>query len=124
MTTIENLIKDYTISEQRSSLYYLGRYIKQADAFENYKKDIFVDGIESIPSKKVISLTYELIALVEETANKKASQFSEDEFYFWMDKIAEIEDNIDFKPSEEQIQKAITEINNFENPTANDLNRK
>jgi hypothetical protein len=121
MITIESLLKDCSIFEQRSALYYLSRFIKQADTFEDYKKDIFVDGLESIPGEKVISKTYEMIDFIEKAAGKKASQFNDEEFYFWMDKIAEIEDNIDTEPSEEQIQKAIIELNKFDIPKSNDI---
>ena len=122
MTTLESLLKGYSIFEQRSALYYLGRYIKQADVFEDYKKDIFVDGIESTPSEEVKSLTYNMIAFIEKNADKKASEFTDGEFHFWMDKIAEVEDNIDIEPSEEQVQKAINELNSFKVPKANDIN--
>lgn len=116
METINKLLEDYELSEKRSALYYLTRYIKQAKIFKDYKKDIFVDDKNSIPTEKVKSLTLSLIDIVEQTANKKAIEFDEKEFYFWMDAIAVIEDNLDIEPNETQIQNALKTLGNFETP--------
>jgi hypothetical protein len=121
MEEIFNLLENLTIAEKRSCLYYLGRYIKQADSFENYQKDIFEDDIESEPSEEVKNITLNLILVIENIAGKKASDFSEDEFIFWMNKIAEIEDNIDPQPSDEQIKNAIKNLDGFKIPKINDL---
>jgi len=120
MTTIENLLNGFDIFEQRSALYYLGRYLKQADTLENYHKDIFLDGDDNIPNEGVVSLTFKLIELIEDTAKKKASEFTEEEYHFWMDKVSEIEDKIDIEPNEEILQKALIELNKFQIPKASD----
>ncbi|TDQ06252.1 hypothetical protein [Pedobacter metabolipauper] len=116
MKTLESLLESYNIFEKRSALYYLGRYIKQAEIFENYEKNIFIDGAESNPDEKIKSLTLNMIEHIERAANKKASEFNEDEFYYWMDYIAEIEDNIDNVPNQEIIEKALEELDKFEVP--------
>jgi len=116
MRTLEGLLESYNLFEKRSALYYLGRYIKQADIFENYEKDIFVDGEGSDPDERVKLLTLRLIEHIERTANKKASQFNEDEFYYWMDYIAKIEDSIDYAPNEKTIEKALEELDKFRFP--------
>lgn len=120
MTNIEILLKGHTIFDQRKALYYLGRYIKQATIFENYMKDIFVDSDENPPSENVVSLTNILIADIEKATSKKASKFTDHEFHFWMDKIAEIEDNLDEEPSEDIVQKAMTKLESFDIPKKND----
>jgi hypothetical protein len=116
METIENLLKDYILFEKRSALYYLTRYIKQAKIFKNYEKDIFVDDKNSSPTEKVKALTLRLIDIIEKVANKKAVEFDEKEFFFWMDTIADIEDNLDFEPNETQVQNALKTLDNFETP--------
>lgn len=122
MEKIKNLLEGNTVADMRSALYYLGRYIKQADSFETYEKDIFEDSLESTPSEFVIQLTLKLIEAVESIANKKASKFNEEEFYFWMDKISEMEDKIDPSVSDAEIQKALSEISQFTFPNGNTNN--
>ncbi len=122
MEIIENLLKDYILSEKRSALYYLTRYIKQAKVFKNYEKDIFVDDKNSSPTEKVKALTLNLIDIIEKVADKKAVEFDEKEFFFWMDTIADIEDNLDNEPNETQVQKALKALDNFETPQTFDKN--
>lgn len=114
MKDLEKLLEGYSTTEKRSSLYYLSRYVKQAETFEDYKKDIFEDDIDSIPTEAIKSLTINMIELIEKTAMKKASEFNESEFYYWMDKIAEIENDIDPEPNDEQINKALEQLNEFD----------
>jgi len=122
MEALNKILETYDRFEKRSALYYLTRYIKQAKIFNDYKKDIFIDGIESNPSEKVQHLTLQMIDIVEDIAKKKAIDFTDKEFLYWMDTIAELEDNIDTEPSEEQIQKALNEIRKFEVPTKTNNN--
>lgn len=117
MKTMEELLIGLVVSEKRSILYYTTRYIKQAETFEKYKKDLFEDGFESQPSEKIKSMTLEMIALIEKIADKKASDFSEQEFYYWMDQIAELEDSLDEEPNNETLQKALDELSKFETPS-------
>ncbi|WP_034893745.1 hypothetical protein [Gillisia sp. Hel_I_29] len=116
MKEFKKITQGFSIPEIRSALYYLSRYIKQAEKFEDYKKDLFEDGINSAPKQEIKDLTKNLIASVEKTADKKASKFTNDEFYFWMDNISEFEDSLDPKISESQIENAIRQINLFESP--------
>lgn len=122
METIEKILEDYILSEKRSALYYLTRYIKQVKVFKNYEKDIFVDDKNSSPTEKVKALTLNLIDFIEKVANKKAIEFDEKEFFFWMDTIADIEDNLDKEPNETQVQNALKTLDNFESPQIFDKN--
>lgn len=122
MEILNNLLNAYERFEKRSALYYLTRYVKQAKIFNKYKKDIFIDGIESNPSEKIQHLTLKMIDIIEEVAKKKAIDFTDKEFNYWMDTIAELEDNIDTEPSEELTQKAINEILNFKIPSKTNNN--
>lgn len=123
MKNIEDLLIGLIIAEQRSVLYYATRYIKQAETYENYKKDLFEDGLESQPSDKIKLITLEMIELIEIIAGKKASEFSEQEFYYWMDKIAELEDSLDKELDSEKLQKAIDELSKFETPKENNSDK-
>jgi len=122
METLKNSLNAYDRFEKRSALYYLTRYIKQAKIFNKYKKDIFIDGLESYPSEKVQNLTLEMIDIIEDVAKKKAIDFTDKEFNYWMDTIAELEDNIDIELSEELTQKALNEILNFKIPSKTNNN--
>ncbi len=119
MNNLSNYLKDFQTAEKRSALYYLFRYIKQAKAFKNYQKDIFEDGVESVPNEKIKSLTLKMADHIEITAGKKASEFTNEEFLYWIDTIAELENNIDEEPDEEQMQKAIDQLKNFDIPKEN-----
>jgi len=122
METLKNSLNAYDRFEKRSALYYLTRYIKQAKIFNKYKKDIFIDGLESYHSEKVQNLTLEMIDIIEDVAKKKAIDFTDKEFNYWMDTIAELEDNIDIELSEELTQKALNEILNFKIPSKTNNN--
>lgn len=122
MDELKNILETSDKFEKRSALYYLTRYVKQAKIFHNYKKNIFIDGIESNPSEKVKIVTLKMIEFIEESANKKAVDFSHEEFLYWMDLIAELEDSIDTEPSEDQIQKALNAIQKFETPSKTNNN--
>ena len=121
MKELIKILKDYSIAEKRSSLYYLGRYIKQAEAFEEYKKDIFEDDPNSIPSEAIKTLTLNMIEIIELSAKKKASQFNDDEYIYWMDRIAEIEDSIDPEPSDEQMKNALENLSKFDTPDTTNI---
>jgi hypothetical protein len=123
MKKIEDLLIGLVVSEKRSVLYYATRYIKQAETFEKYKKDLFEDALDSQPSEKIKSMTLEMIELIEKLADKKASGFSEQEFYYWMDQIAELEDSLDEELDSERLQKALDELSKFETPNGNNSDK-
>ncbi|HJV78760.1 MAG TPA: hypothetical protein VJ602_10300, partial [Paludibacter sp.] len=82
----------------------------------------FVDDKNSTPTKRIKSLTQDLILLIEKAANKKAIEFTDNEFSFWMNSIADIEDNLDAEPNETQVQNALIALSNFEMPQKTDNN--
>ena len=118
MDNINKLLIGQNNADVRGALYYLGRYIKQAAIFHNYKKDIFEDSIESIPTELVKKLTLDLIAAVEEIAGKKASGFDNNEFRYWMSTIADLGNKIEPEPTEADIQKALNRISQFKDPNS------
>ncbi|ENG4183774.1 hypothetical protein [Providencia huaxiensis] len=105
MKNLESIIQGYDIPEIRSAFYYLSRYLKQANFFSDYQKDFFEDTSQSSPSIKIKQLTTLLIEFIERESGKKPSDFSDDEFFYWMNEINKIEANLDPEPSKE-IKKA------------------
>lgn len=116
MEEIKKIIEGLSTLEIRSSFYYLGRYLKQADSFADYQKDIFVEDDRSAPSDLVKSITLELIEFIEMKADKNAADFTFEEYLAWIDIIDDIEINLDPLPDEDLVRKANSEIENFEKP--------
>lgn len=99
MKNLEDLIKGFEISDVRIAFYYLSRYLKQADYFEEYQKDFFEDYYLSVPSDTAKNLTFSFINFIEEKSAKKASKFNDKEYIQWMDEINSIESQLDPEPS-------------------------
>ena len=106
MNRIEDVISGYELSDARAAFYYLSRYLKQADYFEEYKKDFFEDGLQSAPSNKAKELTFALISFIENKAEKKASKFSDEEYMEWMKMINNVESKLDPEPSRKVVESA------------------
>lgn len=111
MKKLEGVIAGYEISDARAAFYYLSRYLKQADYFEIYEKDYFEDDFQSAPSEVAKSLTFSLIEFIEGSAGKKAAEFSEEEYMYWMDVIDLVESQLDPEPSKEVKDSAESAIN-------------
>ncbi|KGT88610.1 hypothetical protein [Enterobacter cancerogenus] len=99
MKNLENMIEGFEISDVRAAFYYLSRYLKQADYIHEYQKDFFEDDFQSAPSETAKKLTFSLIEFIETSAGKKASDFSDQEYFLWMDAINKIESELDPEPS-------------------------
>lgn len=99
MKNLEDLIKGFEISDVRAAFYYLSRYLKQADYFEEYQKDFFDDDYHSVPSDIAKNLTFSLINFIEEKSGKNAAEFNDKEYIQWMDEINSIESKLDPEPS-------------------------
>lgn len=106
MKNIEEVISGYEIPEARAAFYYLSRYLKQADYFEEYKKDFFEDDYQSYPSTEAKTLTFSLISFIEEKAGRRATEFSAEEYMEWMDIIDLVESQLDPEPSKEVRESA------------------
>jgi hypothetical protein len=101
MRKLEDLILGYEISDARAAFYYLSRYLKQADYFDEYEKDFFEDDYQSHPSAEAKKLTFLLIGFLEKSIGKKAAEFSENEYMECMDAIDLVENQLDPEPSGE-----------------------
>lgn len=116
MKDLRPLLKDKPFVEIRESLYYLGRYVKQAASFEKYSKDIFEDAQNSEPSAIVKALTQNLIVYIEKVENKQAKNLTDDEVIFWLDHINEIEENLDPELPDSSIKGALDSLEGFSEP--------
>jgi len=101
MNKLESIILGFDIADVRAAFYYLSRYLKQADFIDEYEKDFFVDDFQSAPSEIAKELTFSLIEFIENKSEKKASEFSTQEYIDWMDEINKIESELDPEPSNE-----------------------
>jgi len=110
MIELESIVSGHNISDARAAFYYLSRYLKQADYFEEYEKDFFDDDFQSAPSEEAKKLTFLLIDLVEKISGKKAAEFSDDEYMEWMDAINMVESKLDPEPSREVKESAESTI--------------
>ncbi len=111
MKELKNIIENHSMSDARSAFYYLSRYLKQASFYDEYQKDIFEDGVESMPSEVVKNLTLKMIDLIEDSQGKKSANFTDDEYMQWMNKIDAVESQLDPSPTELQLN-AIEDIIN------------
>ncbi|WP_351008804.1 hypothetical protein [Shewanella sp. S1-58-MNA-CIBAN-0166] len=100
------LIEGAETSDARSAFYYLGRYLKQAEHYWRYEKDFFEDDYQSKPSEEAKALTFSLIDFIEEYENKKANDFTDEQYIFWVEKLDEVESKLDPEPTKEQIEVA------------------
>jgi len=107
MKNLRPYLTDYTNIDIRESLYYLGRFLKQAESFENYSKDIFDDAFQSEPNQRIKDLTRTLINKIEEFEGKLIKDFNDNEVHYWMNHIDEIESNLEEDSSETSINNAI-----------------
>lgn len=116
MENLQSLLAGKSISEARSALYYLSRYLKQAAHYERYKKDIFEDSQRSYPTESVQSLTKRLIEFIERSENASASQFDDATYVRWSDRIGEVESGLDPEPSAAEIERAESFVNTMRLP--------
>jgi len=110
MKKLEDVISGYEVSDARAAFYYLSRYLKQADYFEEYEKDFFEDDSQSYPSVVAKTLTFSLIDFIEGDAGKKATEFSDEEYMHWMNAISLVENGLDPEPSREVRESAESAI--------------
>ncbi len=116
MKTIKPLLSTIEVSDARSALYYLSRYLKQATIFEKYQKDIFEDTERSYPTEFVRKLTISLIDFIEHEQGMKASEFDLDTYSLWSDHVTEIEEGLDPEPTPEELERANTFVNAISMP--------
>ncbi|MGI0014267.1 MAG: hypothetical protein ACREBU_12630 [Nitrososphaera sp.] len=116
MNSIHPLVSHLCVSDGRSALYYLSRYLKQAEQFERYGKDIFVDEERSSPSDEVRKATLSIIRFIEEAEGISAAKFDELTYKKWTDHVAEVEAKLDPVASAAEVERARKFVEDMELP--------
>lgn len=106
MEILSNIILGLSVSDARSTLYYLSRYLKQASTYDEYKKDIFEDGSRSYPSEQVMALTWAAVSEIEKAENCRISDFEFETYIKWSDLVDSLESSLDPAPSIDEVAKA------------------
>lgn len=122
MTTLRILVENHELSDARDAFYYLSRYLKQAAFYDDYQKDIFEDGYSSEPTEVVKQLTMAMIELIETQQKKKAGEFSDEEYIYWMDEINDVESSLDPEPTDDIIEAAESAIDDIFFPSVGKKN--
>jgi undecaprenyl pyrophosphate synthase len=102
----------------RAALYYLGRYVKQAEYFEEYGKDIFEDEERSAPNEEVKNLARSMIIALEDREGALASKFSDGVAIRILDEITALEEDLGPEMSDEEAVKAEGFLNALQAPPA------
>lgn len=116
MKTINHLLSNISVSDARSALYYLSRYLKQAATYEEYGKDIFEDATRNYPSGEVRALTLSLIEFIEREQGVKAAEFDDDTYLFWSDHVSEVEESLDPEATPSEVERATEFVNSISVP--------
>ncbi len=106
MEILSNIISGINISDARSVLYYLSRYLKQASHYDEYKKDIFEDELRSYPDEQLIALTWTAISEIEKAENLRIAEFDDATYIKWSDLVGSLESTLDPSPSLDEVVKA------------------
>ncbi len=120
MKSIKHLLSDISVSDARSALYYLSRYLKQAAVYEEYQKDIFEDTARSSPAESIRTLTLSLIDFIEREQGMKASEFDDKTYALWSDHVTEVEEGLDPGATPEELERATTFVNAISMPATKD----
>jgi hypothetical protein len=107
MVSLKDFLSTLTASDARATLYYLSRYLKQADQFEKYGKDFFVDEELSAPSDAVKAQTYLIIEVIERFEGLPASKFDDPTYEKWAAHVGQLESELQPEPTELQRERAM-----------------
>jgi len=88
---IAEILEGCSLEDARSCLYYASRYVKQAEHFESYEKDIFEEEEHNVPSARVRELTLRIIDEIEAREGRPATQFDDETVIRLLDEITSIE---------------------------------
>ena len=91
--------------DARTCLYYAARYIKQAENFNNYEKDIFEDDGRNAPSVPVRTLTLRLIKAIETREGMPAERFDDQTVIRLLDEITSLEASLSPELSDAELAR-------------------
>ncbi len=102
---IAQTLQSLNPEDARSVLYYIARYIKQAESFSNYEKDIFEDEQHNAPSGLVRKTTIRLIEEIEAREGMRAQQFNGETVIRLLDEITSLETSLSAELSEAELER-------------------
>ena len=106
MESIQPLVSPLEISDARSALYYLSRYLKQAADFHRYSKDIFEDEERSGPTEVIRQATLSMIRFIESTEGQVAAEFDDSTYSKWAAHVTDVENSLDPDATADEIARA------------------
>jgi hypothetical protein len=102
---IAQILEPLSPEDARSVLYYIARYIKQAESFDDYEKDIFEDEQHNAPSGLVREMTRRLIEAIEARENMRAQEFNDKTVIRLLDEITSLETRLSPELSEAELER-------------------
>ena len=91
MPSFSHIISGKDAKTVVDAIYYVGRYIKQADHLSEFEKDIFEDDERSEPTQEVKDLALAIVAAIEAEVGMPAADFDDSTLIDVMDQLAEAE---------------------------------
>lgn len=116
MNYLRQIIAEYEPSKARAALYYVSRYVKQAEYFDKYKKDIFDDVEESAPTEETWKLSVRMIEAIEEEEDAKVADLPDQRASELLDGLIALEDELVPELSEIDAGNADNFIERMEKP--------
>lgn len=106
MLDINNLIQGFDVADARSAIYYASRYIKQAQRFNEYGKDIFEEEARSAPSEVVRRLSLDIVAAIEAHEGVKAADLGHERIFSLLNHLTSLERTLGLDFSEDELAAA------------------
>lgn len=97
------LFDDCSEYTSRAALYYAARYMKQAEHFDLYKKDIFSDLGEGSFAEDVRELVSKVVGYFEAREGMSAREIKDERFIKVMAEIAQMERSLGGALTDEQV---------------------
>ncbi|EJL51627.1 hypothetical protein PMI09_04417 [Rhizobium sp. CF122] len=121
MRHVRDMISNISQPDARSAIYYVSRYVKQAEYFEKYKKDVFEEVYESAPSEDIWSLAVAMISAIESEEGAKIAELSDQRNLELLEELLAIEDELVPEPSSREAGDAEEFIKRMETPAPKKL---
>lgn len=113
MYNFSHIIAEKDAKTVVDALYYVGRYIKQAENLLEFEKDIFTDDERSEPTNEVKNLSWAIIAAIETDIGVPAAEFDDRTLVNVMDQLAEAEADLanDLTPDQlKEVEQVISQM--------------
>lgn len=104
----EIIIAELSPEDGRACLYYVARYVKMANKFFEYEKDVFEDDGHNVPTAKIRELTYRVVKEIEAELGLQAEEFNDDTVIQLLDRITDLETNLSSDLSDSELERGAT----------------